>query len=249
MDGKRGCRICDRNAMHEVITMTKQSVLLVEDEQNVSKFIQLELEHEGYQVTTANDGEQAFSCFQDQEWDLILLDWMLPKLDGLEVCRRIRKTSNVPVIILTARDYVGDKIAGLDRGADDYITKPFEIEELLARMRAVMRRSHSAEEEKSQDKLILGNLVVDLKSRQVTREGESIELTQREFDLLVFLMKHQGEALSREWLLSAVWGYDFAGETNVVDVYIRYLRNKIDRDYEPKLIQTVRGIGYMLRSS
>ncbi len=229
--------------------MTKQSVLLVEDEQNVSKFIQLELEHEGYQVTTANDGEQAFSCFQDQEWDLILLDWMLPKLDGLEVCRRIRKTSNVPVIILTARDYVGDKIAGLDRGADDYITKPFEIEELLARMRAVMRRSHSAEEEKSQDKLILGNLVVDLKSRQVTREGESIELTQREFDLLVFLMKHQGEALSREWLLSAVWGYDFAGETNVVDVYIRYLRNKIDRDYEPKLIQTVRGIGYMLRSS
>ncbi|QHA90984.1 response regulator transcription factor [Bacillus sp. N1-1] len=227
--------------------MEKETILLVEDEVNVIQFMQLELEHEGYEVTTAKDGEEAMARFQEKEWSIILLDWMLPKLDGLEVCRRIRKTSQVPIIILTARDYVGDKILGLDRGADDYITKPFEIEELLARIRAVLRRVLAQGEK--EDKLVIENLEVNLKSRRVTREGNEIELTQREFDLLVFLMKHEGEALSREWLLSAVWGYDFAGETNVVDVYIRYLRNKLDRDYEPTLIHTVRGIGYILRSS
>jgi len=229
--------------------MEKESILLVEDEVNVIQFMQLELEHEGYEVTTAKDGEEAMARFQEKEWSVILLDWMLPKLDGLEVCRRIRKTSQVPIIILTARDYVGDKILGLDRGADDYITKPFEIEELLARIRAVLRRSQAQGEKAKEDKLVIKNLEVDLKSRRVAREGNEIELTQREFDLLVFLMKHEGEALSREWLLSAVWGYDFVGETNVVDVYIRYLRNKLDRDYEPTLIHTVRGIGYILRSS
>ena len=227
--------------------MEKESILIVEDEVNVIQFMQLELEHEGYEVTTAKDGEEAMARFQEKEWSVILLDWMLPKLDGLEVCRRIRKTSQVPIIILTARDYVGDKILGLDRGADDYITKPFEIEELLARIRAVLRRVRA--DEKEEDKIVVENLEVNLKSRRVIREGNEIELTQREFDLLVFLMKHEGEALSREWLLSAVWGYDFVGETNVVDVYIRYLRNKLDRDYEPTLIHTVRGIGYILRSS
>ncbi|PFG12173.1 response regulator transcription factor [Bacillus sp. es.036] len=229
--------------------MEKESILLVEDEVNVIQFMQLELEHEGYEVTTAKDGDEAMARFKEKEWSVILLDWMLPKLDGLEVCRRIRKTSQVPIIILTARDYVGDKILGLDRGADDYITKPFEIEELLARIRAVLRRSQAQGEKAKEDKLAIENLEVNLKSRRVTREGNEIELTQREFDLLVFLMKHEGEALSREWLLSAVWGYDFVGETNVVDVYIRYLRNKLDRDYEPTLIHTVRGIGYILRSS
>jgi two-component system, OmpR family, response regulator ArlR len=229
--------------------MEKETILLVEDEVNVIQFMQLELEHEGYEVTTAKDGEEAMARFQEKEWSIILLDWMLPKLDGLEVCRRIRKTSQVPIIILTARDYVGDKILGLDRGADDYITKPFEIEELLARIRAVLRRVQATGEKEEEDKIVVENLEVNLKSRRVTREGNEIELTQREFDLLVFLMKHEGEALSREWLLSAVWGYDFAGETNVVDVYIRYLRNKLDRDYDPTLIHTVRGIGYILRSS
>jgi two-component system, OmpR family, response regulator ArlR len=229
--------------------MEKESILLVEDEVNVIQFMQLELEYEGYEVTTAKDGEEAMARFQEKEWSVILLDWMLPKLDGLEVCRRIRKTSQVPIIILTARDYVGDKILGLDRGADDYITKPFEIEELLARIRAVLRRVQAQGEKAKEDKLVIENLEVNLKSRRVIREDNEIELTQREFDLLVFLMKHEGEALSREWLLSAVWGYDFAGETNVVDVYIRYLRNKLDRDYEPTLIHTVRGIGYILRSS
>ncbi|WP_409250682.1 response regulator transcription factor [Bacillus sp. SCS-153A] len=226
--------------------MQKSTILLVEDEINVSQFIRLELEHEGYEVTAVEDGSQALDYFTEKEFSVVLLDWMLPGLDGLEVCRRIRKKSDVPIIILTARDYIGDKIAGLDRGADDYITKPFEIEELLARIRAVMRRHKG---KKENEVLQVENLIVDLKSRQVTREGHDIELTQREFDLLVFLMKHKGEALSRDWLLSAVWGYEFAGETNVVDVYIRYLRNKVDREYEPKLIHTVRGIGYILRSS
>ncbi|WP_421385285.1 response regulator transcription factor [Bacillus salacetis] len=227
--------------------MDKNSILLVEDEINVAQFIQLELEHEGYTVTMARDGSEAMDCFAEQQFNVILLDWMLPKLDGLEVCRRIRKTSDVPIIMLTARDYVGDKIAGLDRGADDYITKPFEIEELLARIRAVMRR-HQPQED-TQTLLQFESLSVDLKSRRVKRDREDIELTVREFDLLVFLMKHQGEVLSRDWLLSAVWGYDFAGETNVVDVYIRYLRNKVDKGYDPKLIHTVRGIGYIFRSS
>jgi two-component system, OmpR family, response regulator ArlR len=228
------------------IFMEKSSVLLVEDEINVARFIQLELEHEGYMVTTASDGSEAMEHFAEREFDVILLDWMLPKLDGLEVCRRIRKKSDVPIIILTARDYIGDKIAGLDRGADDYITKPFEIEELLARIRAVMRRHQPRTE--TNHLLQVENLTVDLKSRRVKRGQDEIELTLREFDLLVFLMKHQGEVISRDWLLSAVWGYDFAGETNVVDVYIRYLRNKVDKDYEPKFIHTVRGIGYIFRS-
>jgi two-component system, OmpR family, response regulator ArlR len=229
--------------------LTNNSILLVEDEVNVAQFVRLELEHEGYDVTTVEDGSEALSHFTEKEFSVVLLDWMLPGLDGLEVCRRIRKISDVPIIILTARDYIGDKIAGLDRGADDYITKPFEIEELLARIRAVMRRHKPEGKNENRDILQAENLTVDLKSRQVSREGDGIELTQREFDLLVFLLKHQGEVLSRDWLLSAVWGYEFAGETNVVDVYIRYLRNKVDRDYEPKLIHTVRGIGYILRSS
>ncbi|RJG18888.1 response regulator transcription factor [Paenibacillus thiaminolyticus] len=225
------------------------SILLVEDEHNVSEFLQLELQHEGYDVTVAQDGEQALDYFRQQEWNLILLDWMIPRLNGLEVCRRIRKTSDVPIILLTARDYIGDKIAGLDTGADDYITKPFEIEELLARIRTVLRRQNPSWHAASPEVYQVDSLSIDVKKRRVSREGEQIDLTQREFDLLLYLMEHQGEVISREQLLSDVWGYDFAGETNVVDVYIRYLRNKLDRTYKPKLIHTVRGVGYVLRSS
>ncbi|MCA0984326.1 response regulator transcription factor [Halobacillus yeomjeoni] len=229
--------------------MEEEKILLVEDERNVARFIQLELEHEGYAVTAVEDGEQALSSFEEEDWSVILLDWMLPKLDGLEVCRRVRKKSAVPIILLTARDYIGDKIAGLDTGADDYITKPFEIEELLARIRSVARRYKGAAIEEGKETYRYEDLVVDLKSRQVTRDGDRIELTQREFDLLVFLLKHKEEVVSRDWMLSAVWGYDFLGETNIVDVYIRYLRNKVDKAYEPKLIHTVRGVGYVLRRS
>lgn len=227
--------------------MSAHSILLVEDEQSVSQFIQLELEHEGYEVLVAEDGEQALEYFHQKEWSLILLDWMIPKLNGLEVCRRIRRTSDVPIILLSARDYVGDIIAGLDTGADDYITKPFEIEELLARIRTALRRPTQAASMEEKDVYQLADLILDVKKRAVTRAGDRIELTQREFELLQYLMEHAGEVISREQLLSSVWGYDFMGETNVVDVYIRYLRNKLDRGYPHKLIQTVRGVGYVLR--
>ncbi|EJW16169.1 response regulator transcription factor [Paenibacillus alvei] len=227
--------------------MSAHSILLVEDEQSVSQFIQLELEHEGYEVLLAEDGEQALEFFYQNEWSLILLDWMIPKLNGLEVCRRIRRTSDVPIILLSARDYVGDVIAGLDTGADDYITKPFEIEELLARIRTALRRPNQAASTEQKEVYRLSDLTLDVKKRIVSRAGDRIELTQREFELLQYLLEHAGEVISREQLLSSVWGYDFVGETNVVDVYIRYLRNKLDRGYQHKLIQTVRGVGYVLR--
>lgn len=225
----------------------QESILLVEDEEHVAQFIELELQHEGYRVEVAQDGEQGWELAQQDCWDLILLDWMLPKLDGLEICRRIRKSSSVPIILLTARDYKGDKIAGLDTGADDYVTKPFDIEELLARIRAVLRRNKVMDAD--QEILQLLDLTIDVKQHRVTREGKPIELTQREFDLLLYMMKHQGQVLNRDTLLSAVWSFDFLGETNIVDVYIRYLRNKVDRGYKPKLIQTVRGVGYVVRPS
>jgi two-component system response regulator ArlR len=229
--------------------MSQESILLVEDEDNVAQFIQLELQFEGYYVEVAADGQQGWELSQQREWDLILLDWMLPKLNGLEVCRRIRKFSEVPIIVLTARDYIGDKIAGLDTGADDYITKPFEIEELLARIRANIRRNKKEKGTPDSSVFQVEDLLLDEEKRLVFRAGNQIELTQREFDLLLFLMQNAGKVLTREQLLSSVWGFDFVGETNIVDVYIRYLRNKVDRDFTPKLIQTIRGVGYVLRSS
>lgn len=229
--------------------MAKESILLVEDEYNVASFIQLELEHEGYIVEVAYDGEQGWNFAREDRWDLILLDWMLPKLDGLEICRRIRKVSEVPVILLTARDYVGNKIAGLDTGADDYITKPFEIEELLARIRVNLRRTRQHKINEQEARILqVEDLVVNPIQRLVTRANIPIQLTQREFELLSFLMRHPDEVLNRDHLVSAVWGFDYTGETNIVDVYIRYLRIKIDRDYESKLIHTVRGVGYVLRT-
>ncbi len=226
--------------------MEQLKLLLAEDEEHVATFIELELVHEGYDVTVVHDGKQAYISFDEKVFDLILLDWMLPHLDGLEVCRRIRKRSDVPIIILTARDYLGDKIAGLDTGADDYITKPFEIEELLARIRAVTRRQKSPLPQQ-EEQLQIVDLEMNLLSRVVNRGQDVIDLTPREFDLLYFLLKNQGIVLSRDSLLSKVWGYDFDGGTNIVDVYIRYLRNKLDRDYQVKLIHTIRGVGYVLR--
>ncbi|MFY4777080.1 response regulator transcription factor [Metabacillus sp. RGM 3146] len=226
--------------------MDKLKILLAEDEENVSKFIELELVHEGYDVTVAFDGKTAFNLFEKEDWDLILLDWMLPMLDGLEICRRIRKKSAVPIIIITARDYLGDKIAGLDTGADDYITKPFDIEELLARIRSVTRR-YKPIDQNQEGFIRVADLDMDLLGRRVTREGVLIDLTPREFNLLYFLIKNQGIVLSRDQVLSEVWGYDFDGGTNVVDVYVRYLRNKLDRHYRTKLIHTIRGVGYVLR--
>ncbi|MCO7174949.1 response regulator transcription factor [Sporolactobacillus kofuensis] len=229
--------------------MKKANILLVEDEKSVASFVSTELGFENYQVEEAYDGEQALNLFLQDEskWDLILLDWMLPKLNGLEVCRRIRKRSLVPIIIMTARDYIGDKVAGLDGGADDYITKPFEIEELLARVRVAIRRKDSYAAAPMNHVYQVGDLRLDIEKRTAARDGETFNLTQREFDLLATLMKNEGKVLTREELLSKVWGFDYMGQTNIVDVYIRYLRNKIDKNQTSSLIHTVRGIGYALR--
>lgn len=224
----------------------KETILLVEDEVALAESLKLELEFEDYQVLTANDGLQALEVFQANatQISLIILDWMLPRLDGLGVLRRIRKDYQVPVIMLTARDYVGDKVAGLKGGADDYVTKPFDIEELLARIEVILRRLTSSTNLKTYR---LGGLSLDEKSRQVVRDGQAILLTQREFQLLLELFKNQGEVCTRDELLDKVWGIDFDGQPNTVDVYIRLLRNKIDKNFDKKLLKTVRGLGYMLK--
>ena len=221
-------------------------ILLVEDEEKLARFVELELTHEGYQVEKAFDGRTGLDMAEKGGFDLLLLDIMLPGLNGLEVLRRLRKSENaVPVIMLTARDAVMDKVTGLDMGADDYVTKPFSIEELLARIRAALRKQIT--QKKEGDLLSCADLSVDVSRHRVTRGGKEIELTGREFSLLQFFMENKTIVLSRDQLLEKVWGYDYLGETNVVDVYVRYLRGKIDEGFEPKLLQTVRGVGYVLR--
>ena len=220
-------------------------ILLVEDEEKLARFIELELTHEGYQVDKAFDGRSGLTAAENGRYDLMLLDIMLPELNGLEVLRRIRRVSGLPVILLTARDAVMDKVTGLDTGADDYITKPFSIEELLARIRASLRRK--AAHAQKETLFSLAGLTLDVSRRRVTRDGREIELTGREFSLLQYFMENATIVLTREQLLEAVWGYAYLGETNVVDVYVRYLRGKIDDGFEKKLLHTVRGVGYVLR--
>ncbi|NJN21273.1 MAG: response regulator transcription factor [Leptolyngbya sp. RL_3_1] len=219
-------------------------ILLVEDEEKLAKFIEMELGYEGYTVTVANDGLSGLMAARDSEPDLILLDWMLPGLTGVEVCRRLRSTgSQVPVILLTAKDDVGDRVAGLDAGADDYVVKPFSIEELLARVRAQLRRNQPQEV----DALQFQDLSLNRKTREVIRNNRSIELTAKEFDLLDYLIAHPRQVLTRDRILEEVWGYDFMGDSNIIEVYIRYLRLKLEAEGEKRLIQTVRGVGYVLR--
>ncbi|WEZ08550.1 response regulator transcription factor [Priestia flexa] len=226
--------------------MSKGKILIIEDEKKIARLIQLELEYEGYETATAHTGTEGLSLFQSQQFDLLILDVMLPGLSGLEVLRRIRSTNQLtPVILLTARDSLPDKISGLDLGANDYMTKPFEIEELLARIRVWLRNQSTAIEENPL--LQIGDLTVDEKTRMVTREKNTIELTPREFDLLIYLLKNQNQVLSREQLLTNVWGFDYYGDTNVVDVYIRYLRKKLDAPYSTPYLHTIRGVGYMLK--
>ena len=220
-------------------------ILLVEDEEKLARFLELELIHEGYQVEKAYDGRIGLSMAETGNYDLMLLDIMLPGINGLEVLRRIRKSFSLPVIILTARDEVMDKVTGLDMGADDYITKPFSIEDLLARIRAALRKRAGGQEEKNQ--LSLDDLTMDISRHQVMRGGQEIILTSREFSLLQYFMENKTWVLTREQILEKVWGYAYAGETNVVDVYVRYLRTKIDDPFEKKLLHTVRGVGYVLR--
>lgn len=225
--------------------MTKIKILLAEDEINAANFLKLELEYEDYEVDHALDGQEALALFEQNQYDIILLDWMMPKLDGVTVCKRIRKKSDIPIILLTARDYVGDKISGLDSGADDYMTKPFEIEELFARMRALFRRNQSTKPEDS-SLIKIDTLTIDMKKHQVFRGDHKIELTKKEFDLLLYLIGKKNETVTRDEILNEVWGHEFVGQTNVVDVYILHLRNKIEADGAKKLIKTVRGIGYRI---
>jgi len=224
-------------------------ILLVEDEVGLADSLTTELQFEDYEVNVAHDGLQAIDLFHQnqQRIDLIILDWMLPKLDGLGVLRRIRRTSQVPVIMLTARNYVSDKVAGLHGGADDYVTKPFEIEELLARIEAALRRQPRNVTDTQFYQV--GDLTLDIPSRQVTRNQLPVQLTQREYQLLLTLLQHTDEICSREELLQTVWGANFDGQPNVVDVYIRYLRHKVDQDADQPLIHTIRGRGYCLSAN
>ena len=236
------------------------TILIVEDEEQIARFLELELMHEGYTTCKADNGRSGLETAQSGECDLVLLDVMLPELNGLEVLRRLRRTSNLPVIMLTARDAVMDKVSGLDAGADEYITKPFAIEELLARIRRALKKSsmadgagtdgRSADDVKEAAVLANGDGRVKLDKKQhiVTVDCNNVELTQREFAMLQTLLENMDIVLSRETLLDKVCGYDYVGETNIVDVYVRYLRSKIDDAFGIKLIQTVRGVGYVIRS-
>ncbi|MBR5711996.1 MAG: response regulator transcription factor [Lachnospiraceae bacterium] len=222
-------------------------VLIVEDEEQIARFVELELRHEGYATGKAVDGRTGLSMAESGEYDIVLLDIMLPELNGLEVLRRLRKTSEVPVILLTARDSVMDKVSGLDLGADDYVTKPFAIEELLARIRVAMKKRGAAQPKEDDSKLVWKDLTLDPAAYSVSYDGVPVELTKREFDLLSILLVNRNIVLGRDTLLQKVCGYDYVGETNVIDVYIRYLRTKIDERFGVHMIQTVRGVGYVIK--
>jgi DNA-binding response OmpR family regulator len=220
-------------------------VLVVEDDHQIASALALELSHAGYEATIVDDGPAALEAVVEWDPHLVLLDLGLPTLDGIEVCRRIRTASPTPIVVLTARGTVADRVTGLDAGADDYIAKPFSLEELMARVRSALRRARLRDEG---DRLELADLILDARARTVTRGRRDVDLTPREFDLLEMLMRHPGIALTRQSLLSSVWGYDFLGGSNVIDSYIRYLRRKLELPGEPRLIHTVRGIGYTLRA-
>lgn len=219
------------------------NILVVDDDPEILSLIRRGLVFEGYSVSTAADGKEALRLARDDPPDLVVLDIMLPELDGLEVCRRLRQVSRVPVLMLTAKGTVPDKVAGLDSGADDYLVKPFAFDELLARIRALQRRAQPANDTVMQ----FGDLVLDTASREVKRGGQPVHLTTKEFELLELFMRHPRQVLTREIIFDRVWGYDFGGESNIIEVYVRYLRAKLETDVRSKLIHTVRGIGYMLK--
>ncbi|HGI7585671.1 TPA: two-component system response regulator CovR [Streptococcus pyogenes] len=226
--------------------MTKK-ILIIEDEKNLARFVSLELQHEGYEVIVEVNGREGLETALEKEFDLILLDLMLPEMDGFEVTRRLQTEKTTYIMMMTARDSIMDVVAGLDRGADDYIVKPFAIEALLARIRAIFRRQDIESEKKVPSQGIYRDLVLNPQNRSVNRGDDEISLTKREYDLLNILMTNINRVMTREELLSNVWKYDEAVETNVVDVYIRYLRGKIDIPGKESYIQTVRGMGYVIR--
>lgn len=225
--------------------MERKKIILIEDEVKLARFVELELRYEGYDVTVCHDGREGLQMVTEGNFDMILLDLMLPGLTGIEICRRVRKFSNMPIIMLTAKDETMDKVAGLDSGADDYLTKPFAIEELLARMRVAFKHAHAG----GAKKVILEvqGLEIDTDKRMVTVNGTVVDLTKKEYELLLYLVQNKNIVLSREQILNEVWGYSYIGETNVVDVYIRYLRSKIDEAFGIKYIHTIRGVGYYVK--
>ncbi len=222
-------------------------ILIVEDEEKMARFVELELMHEGYETGKASDGRSGLEMALSGEYDLMVLDVMLPGLNGLEVLRRLRLTSSLPVILLTARDAVMDKVSGLEMGADDYMTKPFAIEELLARIRLALRKAGQTREKAAARELSCREVTLNLDSREVSVKGTPVELTSREFDLLKTFLENKNIVLSRDSLIEKVWGFSYFGETNVVDVYVRYLRQKIDDPFGIDLIHTVRGVGYVVK--
>lgn len=223
----------------------KERILIIEDDDLILKMLRRSLVYEGYQVDTAVDGEGGLNLLRDNKPALVILDWMLPGMDGLEVCRRIRELGNQPVLMLTAKDTLENRVQGLDAGADDYQVKPFELDELLARIRALLRRTQV----ERAPILTFGDLALDTSTRQATRKNRVIMLTAKEYDLLEMFMRHPRQVLTREIIFDRVWGYDFGGESNVLDVYIRYLRQKLEGDGEARLIHTVRSVGYVMRET
>ncbi|HKL98994.1 MAG TPA: response regulator transcription factor [Mobilitalea sp.] len=221
-------------------------ILIVEDESKIARFLELELKHEGYEVLIAGDGRTGLEKAINEKVDLIILDLMLPGLSGIEVCRRVRLESQVPIIMLTAKDDVTDKVTGLDTGADDYMTKPFAIEELLARIRVALNRKKGLKEHKAET-LQIGEVKLNLTSHSAFYGEDELMLTKKEYELLEYMIRNKNMVLTREQLLNHVWDYEYFGDTNVVDVYIRYLRQKIDEKYGIRLISTVRGVGYIIK--
>ena len=221
----------------------KEHILIIEDDEAILKILRRVLTYEGYQVDSAMDGESGLNLNRDNHPDLVVLDWMLPGMDGLEVCRRLREIGSTPILMLTAKEALEDRIHGLDAGADDYMVKPFELDELLARVRALLRRTQV----ERAPVLTFADLSLDTSTRQATRTNRVIMLTAKEYDLLELFMRHPRQVLTRELIFDRVWGYDFGGESNVLDVYIRYLRQKLESQGESRLIHTVRSVGYVLR--
>lgn len=222
-----------------------ERILIVEDDPAILKVLQRGLAYEGYVVDIATDGRTGLNMARDRRPDLVILDWMLPGMDGLEVCRRMRSGGNLPILMLTAKDTVQDRVEGLDAGADDYLVKPFNLDELTARVRALLRRTQTERNQVYK----FADLSMDTASRQVKRGERIIPLTAKEYELLELFMRHPRQVLTREVIFDRVWGYDFGGESNVLEVYIRYLRQKLEAHGEPRLLHTVRGVGYVLREN
>ena len=223
-----------------------ERILLIEDVQAILKLLQRGLAYEGYMVDVATDGRNGLNLARDHNPDLVVLDWMLPGMDGLEVCHRLRTGGTMPILMLTAKDTIQDRVHGLDAGADDYMVKPFNLDELLARIRALLRRTQP----ERIPILKFADLTLDTGSREATRGNKLIQLTAKEYELLELFMRHPRQVLTREVIFDRVWGYDFGGESNVLEVYIRYLRQKLEADESlPRLIHTVRGVGYVMRET